>query len=385
MSFARLSRILSQPSTPFREEAVAKAAAALLSDSGTPHFFDAHGNLVVGAGSLGEYLSRLERHSGPPIPLFIAHMDHPGFHGESWTKRGDLVTEWLGGGPTKFLVGHQVWLARAGEAAGTGTIVKARTKGRRLLSLTVRPVDRALAGQPADALYGGFSFKAPLWKAGDRLYTKAADDLVGAHCILELAARLADRRPLPFLGVLTRAEEIGFIGMIHHFEAVLKGEHADRLFCVSLETSRAYPGAEWGKGPVVRLGDRATVFDPAGVEWMTRVARQALGKRFQRRVMDGGVCEATVANALGYRTVGISVPLGNYHNECFTKNFPKEKLGGPAPEFVSLKDVEGLIRLGQALVENPFPGEAAAWRLQRESFARYRAEFAKKMARSFGV
>ena len=33
--------------------------------------------------------------------------------------------------------------------------------------------------------------------------------------------------------------------------------------------------------------------------------------------MDGGTCEATTATVYGYPCVGISVPLGNYHNQCF--------------------------------------------------------------------
>ena len=33
--------------------------------------------------------------------------------------------------------------------------------------------------------------------------------------------------------------------------------------------------------------------------------------------MDGGACEATAALASGIPAIGISVPLGNYHNESF--------------------------------------------------------------------
>ncbi len=385
MSYERLTRILSQPSTSFREQAVAREAMRILSENKVPYCFDPHGNLVIGAPTLKDYLSRLQKHSGPPINFFVAHMDHPGFHGVKWLKSGDLVTEWLGGGPTKHLLGATVWLAVNGETKGHGIVVKARTKGKRVLALTIRPSTESLSETEATEVYGGYSFKTPVWKTGDRIYTKAADDLVGAYAIIELAIQsLEDGGEFPFLGLLTRAEEIGFIGMIHHFDEVLKGQHRDKLLCVSLETSRQYPGAESGKGPVVRLGDRATIFDPAGIEWMTFVATQTMGKKFQRRVMDGGVCEATVANALGYRTVGISVPLGNYHNECFFRNFPKEKLGGPAPEFVSHRDVEGLITLCQALVDRPFPGDEA-WQKQRESFAKYKADFAGKMAKKFGV
>jgi hypothetical protein len=36
--------------------------------------------------------------------------------------------------------------------------------------------------------------------------------------------------------------------------------------------------------------------------------------RFQRRLMDGGSCEATAFCAAGYRSGGLALPLDNYHN-----------------------------------------------------------------------
>ena len=124
---------------------------------------------------------------------------------------------------------------------------------------------------------------------------------------------------------------------------------------------------------MVRLGDRATVFDPAAVEYLTQLAHGMLPKKFQRRIMDGGICEATVANAEGYRTVGISVPLGNYHNECFTEK-GKTKLGAPAPEFVSWRDVQGLIKLCAAIVAKPFV-EKRAWLNRLDGLSKIRDEY----------
>jgi endoglucanase len=53
--------------------------------------------------------------------------------------------------------------------------------------------------------------------------------------------------------------------------------------------------------------------------------------------MSGGTCEATAYQLYGYRAAALCVALGNYHN-C-----------GPdttiAPEFVSVADVEGMVRL----------------------------------------
>jgi endoglucanase len=57
----------------------------------------------------------------------------------------------------------------------------------------------------------------------------------------------------------------------------------------------------------------------------------------QRCLMSGGTCEATAYQLYGYQTAALCVALGNYHN-C-----------GPdttiAPEYVSVDDVMGMVRL----------------------------------------
>lgn len=360
---------------------MARVVLELLTAHRVPHFRDGHGNVVVGAHDLQDYERRLAAPRPAAIPFFIAHMDHPGFHGVKWTAKKELLTEWLGGGPSRQLVGAKVWLTADAKNISFGTVRKANQKGRRIIELLVVPDDKMMSSMVlAKSVFGGFSFGPPLWKKGDLIFTKAADDLVGTYAIVEMAIAHADKFTgyTPFIGLLTRAEEVGYLGMIHHFQDVLCRRYQSNLFCVSLETSKALPGAEIGNGPVVRLGDRTTIFDPAAVEWITQVARKFLNKKFQRRIMDGGTCEATVANAEGYRAAGISVPLGNYHNECFFDKGAKVGLGGPAPEFVSWKDVQGLLKLCHALVANPFD-EKRAWHFQLNAFSNYREQFQGKM------
>ncbi|MBI1860191.1 MAG: hypothetical protein HYR96_04650, partial [Deltaproteobacteria bacterium] len=207
----------------------------------------------------------------------------------------------------------------------------------------------------ATELFGGLAFRKPVWKSGQLIYTKAADDLVGAFVISSLA--LARKKRLGpsgnFLGLLTRAEEVGYIGTLEHLSLGWLQKATRDLVVVSLETSRQLPGAHVGKGPIVRLGDRATVFDPTGIEYLTRLAQRVLKKKFQRRIMDGGTCEGTAANAYGFRTIAMSVPLGNYHNQSFEGGPDSRGPLGPAPEFVHLKDVGGLLKLCGALLSRP--------------------------------
>ena len=87
---------------------------------------------------------------------------------------------------------------------------------------------------------------------------------------------------------------------------------------VSVESSRTLPGAEQGKGPVIRVGDAGSTFDADAESVLVR-ARESLqqqdtGFKAQRQLMSGGVCEASAFAVYGYQTTGIAFPLGNYHN-----------------------------------------------------------------------
>jgi endoglucanase len=212
---------------------------------------------------------------------------------------------------------------------------------------------------PAASLFGGFRFRKAVWQKGELIYTKAADDLVGAYVITQLALGLKKRKAQNenFIGLLTRAEEVGFIGAIGHFDlGWLEVKQTSRpILCVSLETSRTLPGAIVGKGPVVRLGDRATVFDSGSLQVFSKLAKTILPDAHQRRIMDGGTCEATVATAYGFPAVGISIPLGNYHNQSFEGGPDSRGPLGPAPEFVHFGDIVGMFGLCHGLMQKSLP------------------------------
>jgi endoglucanase len=367
-----LHEILSQPSAPFREAHVIDAITHALKQGGVPHFQDPIGNIVVGAESKADYLKLVRARDPEPVRIFIAHMDHPGFHGVKWLSPERLAIHWHGGSPTQHLDGAAVWLADRGGWAGEGHLsnVEMHAHGRAIKTATVEIP--SLYPRKAESLYGGFRFRAPHWREGRVIYTKAADDLVGSFAIVSLALDLfakgskMGKKP-PFLGLLTRAEEVGFIGAIGHFEQGWLAQAKRDILCVSLETSRTLPGAEIGKGPVVRLGDKYTVFDSGRLRVFTELAAKVLPNTHQRRVMDGGTCEGTTATVYGYPTVGISVPLGNYHNQSFEGGPDSAGPNGPAPEFVHLDDVDGLLKLCHGLLE-PKLKWAQPWAAKRAEF-----------------
>lgn len=372
--YAFLLDLLGQPTAPYREACVAAAVGRFLDGAGVPYFHDPTGNVVVGVDSQRAYRALIRQRSAEPARLFIAHMDHPGFHGRHWTRRGRLALKWHGGSPVRHLAGAPVWLADADgwEAEGTLVNVDLSANRRRIDTAEVRlaAADTArLRRRPAASLYGGFRFRAPVWRGGRRLYTKAADDLVGVYAICAMAASLFGRArrsgPGSFIGLLTRAEEVGFIGAVGHFESGWLNEARRPVMAVSLEASRTLPGAVIGKGPVVRLGDWRTVFEAGGLKVLADLAERVLPGGHQRRIMDGGVCEATAATAYGLPAIGISVPLGNYHNEGYEGGPDCRGPRGPAPEFVHLDDVSGLVRLCRGLMQ-PRLAWSDPWRRQRQ-------------------
>jgi endoglucanase len=154
------------------------------------------------------------------------------------------------------------------------------------------------------------------------IHARAIDDLAGCAAILLTLRQLSrEGATTDVYGVFTRAEEVGLVGARLLLEAgTLPGE----AYIVSLEASKALPGAVQGGGPVIRAGDRGATFSE-GAEQVLKAAAERLGSNvwhaalpattpIQRQLMSGGRCEANIAVMLGYRATGLAFPLGNYHN-----------------------------------------------------------------------
>ena len=89
---------------------------------------------------------------------------------------------------------------------------------------------------------------------------RAIDDLAGAAVALCVLDSLVHQRASVRLGVLlTRAEEVGFVGMLAALDA---GFLPRRALYINIECSSVAAGAVLGAGPILRVGDRLWVFDP---------------------------------------------------------------------------------------------------------------------------
>jgi endoglucanase len=174
--------------------------------------------------------------------------------------------------------------------------------------------------------------------AGDEIRMRAADDLAGCALIVLVLLGLRDEKaPHDVHAIFTRAEETGLYGARLAAEDELLPRDA---YVVSVEASRALPGAEAGRGIIVRAGDFHNTFSNEAERYL-RVARERLAERgilTQRALLVGGTCEASSFVRLGWKATGIALPNVNYHNAAAD--------GGFAPEIVRLGDLLSGIALG---------------------------------------
>lgn len=288
---------------------------------------DPQGNLLIGQKGR-------KRH--PPL-LAVAHTDHPGF--VVTDVDGTTVSvEFRGGVRKEYFRRNRVELFDQGDGAHLGELAEFDHETRR----GVVRMDRSVALVPGDV--GRWFFGAKRGGAGERfLLAPACDDLAGVAAALAALDRARSYDSRRHFGVLlTRAEEVGFIGAI---AACRAGTVPEGSRIVSVECSRAYDDSPLGAGPVIRVGDASSVFDH---EISNRLAgaAAAAGIKHQRRLMAGGSCEATAFLAYGYRSGGMCLPLGNYHNMGHLEQVEQGRgIPLPLPEVVSLDDFHGLVDL----------------------------------------
>jgi putative aminopeptidase FrvX len=286
--------ILRQPTAPFHEDRVREAILGLLQPCARVAVRqDDFGNLIAhyrGPAATGSAV--------PPARwAFAAHMDHPGWV----TPLGGAEHKFLGGVPAEYLAAN-------------------RTRVQE---------------------FDGFAMwdLPPFEVREGRIHARACDDLIGCAAIVGLLETLErENQPCECYGLFTRAEEVGFVGAMKMAQAGWLA--AAGVTVISLETSAELPPARMGDGPIVRVGDRTAIFDPAVTAELLAAAEHA-HIVVQRCLMSGGTCEATAFQLYGVRAGALCVALGNYHNRG-----PELRI---EPEFVSVADFAGLTALCVAI------------------------------------
>ena len=364
-AFSVLEAVGALPTAPLHEQVVARHLARATQALGLTARLDPYGNLFVSCrqGSKG-------RAGGKPgvRPLaLVAHMDHPGV---AVTHAGgrQVSADVLGGLAASVLAPETPLRLYHDDWSTPARILQyLPPAGGMRAALRLEAEDDVPEGA-----FGMLDLPGCV-RIGDFLAMRAADDLAQCACLLLTAERLAstdDAIDVTF--VFTRAEEIGLVGASLVAQS---GSLAHDTIVISLECSRALPGAELGHGPVIRVGDAVQSFHPEGEALLIAARDQLLRAQVrptpaerplevQRQLMSGGSCEATAFQAYGYVATGLALPLGNYHNA--------DSNGHAAPEYIHMRDLLGAVDLLLAAVAeagHPTAARPARWQRAAERLA----------------
>jgi endoglucanase len=325
-----LAELCSVPTAPFVEQRVvsyvkdfvAKRPALKLSSDGA-------GNLLI-------ELRSEQRSSRTPRWVFAAHMDHPGFIAKRMRDKRTLEADFHGGVLAEYFTGSRVRFFNDDEEI-TGVITEFTLGKERGYPKSVV----ARVGKPVAAGAPGMWDQGEGRIRGKRFQSRVCDNLAGAAGALTMLDRMARKRSAtPIAVLLTRAEEDGFIGAIAAATKPQLLRKTDRL--IVIECSAKQPYAPQGSGAILRVGDRTSIFN-SGLTYFIGQQAEALAKKdktfkFQRALMPGGTCEATVYDIYGFTAASICVALGNYHN----MDRDNKKI---ASEYIDIGDWENMVKL----------------------------------------
>src|SRR6267154_26025 len=289
------SRLLRHPAAPYHEHSVASEVERFCIEHGLEFKRDRFGNVLV----------RIRTAPAQRPLVLAAHLDHPGFEIVRRVSSKTWLGRFRGGVPDKyFRLGVPLRMMPGGISARLG-----KRKGKKIFEIqTTKPWE----------IHSQFA----VWELKDfvargrRIRARACDDLIGVASVLATMSELKrSRARVHVIGVLSRAEEVGFQGALALADSRRLPPNS---LVISLETSRELPGVKMGQGVILRVGDRASIFDSEATRFLAELAAGLEQKertfQFQRALMGGGTCEATAYQEFGYQCAAVCVALGNYHN-----------------------------------------------------------------------
>jgi len=343
-----LNEICAIPTAPYAEHRVLTFAAQFARKRKLKLSRDATGNLLL------EIPGTKSRSRGNRLVL-VAHCDHPGLVARRMLGPGRLEADFHGGVLSSFVLGARVrFFDAAGEVTGiVGRILKPSDRG----DYAARVQITGLARDVAPAAPGMFDLPVCRIRAG-KFHNRACDDIAGVASALAALDELSRKPPAaPVAVLITRAEEDAFVGALATVIRPKLLRRTDRI--ISIECSAQQPYAQQGNGVILRVGDYTSIFDSALTYFLLQQAVELNHKdrafKFQRSLMPGGTCEATVFDAWGYTCGAVCVPLGNYHNM-------DRDTGKIAAEFIDLADWHNMVKLLTRLAQTIHtfePGMAA--------------------------
>lgn len=355
VSFKKLiEHVLSQPTAPFRESWVKQALVKKFNDEKLPFFEDSFGNFWIGPSNL--------RQARQSELVFISHLDHPGIIVQriDWKEDeksiGTAQGIWLGGGPMDIRNKKVLVFSHADLGFQfTGTVYH-HTNGARGPNEVHIKLDASKHNKESrkaidECIARNSAWGACLWFPKNvefkknLCWTKAADDLMGVCSLLHAYSNVYRQNKHvknKISLIFTRAEESGFHGTLGIL--LKKWLNPGKTVMISVEASAVRPGGVLHGGPVLRLGDKMSLFQTEMINWMKHqgvaLQKKSPSFQFQAQIMSGGSCEASAFQLFGFKVGGFSIPLLNYHN-----------LNGKR-EAVSLQDSIQLCKWLESLFKN---------------------------------
>ena len=320
---------------------------------------DRFGNLTIARHDFLEACARGAKSGVKPV-MITAHLDHPAFvvtavraKGKSSRQGVELDLEFRGGVNDPYFKGAALEVfdrdtRKSFDAKIVSLDAKTDPASKPFKTVVAKLARPAAASHIAAGSIARWKFAKAEVKKG-LAHTHACDDLAAlAAALVAFDAISRDAACAHVALLFTRSEEIGFIGAIG---AARNGTVPTGARLVCLENSRSFPhDSPIGAGPIVRVGDRLSVFTP---ELTNRIgdiaaahAKEAPAFKFQRKLMPGGACEATAFASFGIASTCVCLPLGNYHNmqdiDGVAAGKSKAKVGR---EFISVDDFHWLVEL----------------------------------------
>lgn len=303
---------------------------------------DAAGNLVL--------TSRQKARGKAVQPIFItAHLDHPAFVVRDVGDGKTVQLEFRGGVHDPYFENAKIEIFDGRDEIHAAKVVKLDAKAKPFKRVTARLNESTNDIREGDI--GRWVFEKDGSEPhlnGGLLCTPACDDLAAVAAALATMDMLRGRAEFGHVGALfTRAEEVGFIGAIAACRERTVPKNA-RLIC--LENSRSFAESPIGDGPIVRVGDKMSVFEPGLTNQISMLMMEHHKAnpqfKWQRKLMPGGTCEATTFSAYGYQSTCICLPLGNYHNMTHIDAvLAGQRPAKVAPEFIAVGDFHGLVEM----------------------------------------
>lgn len=332
-----LQEVLSVPTGPFMENFLIDAITARLKKL-APRIAvkrDRFDNLLI------QYREAPRK---PAAFAFQAHLDHPGFRYREQTSSKGGIAEVLGG-MSPNIVGGKIRFYSTARASGVSAkILECFSEPDASVPFSAKRVMVRIShrGPVAEGTLGMWDYPA-LKETRGFLKGRAFDDNLSVATLIFLLEDCARKKVASNFDVLlTRAEEVGFIGCLATLEH--KTFKLPKLI-VNLEMPRANNHIEIGNGVVVRVGDANLNYDVLLTASLQLLASQLSEKspsfKFQRRLGFTGGTEVAPFILAGYSAGALCVPVEHAHN--------RDDQGRPQPERVAVSDLLSFLEMITAL------------------------------------